>query len=459
MSMIPELPGNLVQRNSEQERWLKRHVAQMCGLEHERFPGSQPVSFGSKDLNKLEQHDFWVAEKSDGIRVLFLVAFDANSNTQAVFLVDRHNNYREIEGFCFPHHEDPRRNLRNSLVDGELVVDTDPKTGQQTMRFLAFDCLVIDDQNVMSKTLDKRYGKWFFRPYSRMIRDHPQMAALQPFDMKVKDINFSYHVEKVFNIDIPNLMHGNDGLIYTCVSTPYTPGTDQNILKWKPPSENSIDFKLVLKFPPNPSNPREPDFYAKPLFLLYVWLGGDGRSAQYEHYDDMYLSDEEWDKLKLSGEQVDDRVVEVHWDTGMQRWRMMRFRDDKPNGNHHSVVENIIQSIADGVEKDALLARSNAIRNAWKARQGLPAQPPPPSNHPHAPPSQHGNHPPPMRGPPSGYGHGQGQGQGYGQGQGQAPKPKPIQAPPLREVARYGPLAPGPWSKVAGPAVVCGMRR
>lgn len=26
------------------------------------------------------------------------------------------------------------------------------------MRFLAFDCLVIDDQNVMSRSLDKRYG-------------------------------------------------------------------------------------------------------------------------------------------------------------------------------------------------------------------------------------------------------------------------------------------------------------
>lgn len=26
------------------------------------------------------------------------------------------------------------------------------------MRFLAFDCLVIDDQNVMSRPLDKRYG-------------------------------------------------------------------------------------------------------------------------------------------------------------------------------------------------------------------------------------------------------------------------------------------------------------
>ena len=58
--------------------------------------------------------------------------------------------------------------------------------------------------------------------------------------------------------------------------------------------------------------------------------------------------------LKKSGEQVDDRVVEVHWDPAISRWRMMRFRDDKPHGNHKSVVENILSSIADGVEKDAV---------------------------------------------------------------------------------------------------------
>lgn len=59
-------------------------------------------------------------------------------------------------------------------------------------------------------------------------------------------------------------------------------------------------------------------------------------------------------RIKQSGEQYDDRIVEVHWDSSISRWRMMRFRDDKPNGNHISVVENIIQSIADGVEKDAV---------------------------------------------------------------------------------------------------------
>lgn len=59
--------------------------------------------------------------------------------------------------------------------------------------------------------------------------------------------------------------------------------------------------------------------------------------------------------MKQTGEQLDDRVVEVHWDAEREGWRMMRFRDDKPAGNHKSIVEKIIQSIADGVEKDAVI--------------------------------------------------------------------------------------------------------
>ena len=58
--------------------------------------------------------------------------------------------------------------------------------------------------------------------------------------------------------------------------------------------------------------------------------------------------------MKANGEQVDDRIVEVCWDPVGEHWRMMRFRDDKPQGNHRSVVENVIQSIADGVEKDVV---------------------------------------------------------------------------------------------------------
>lgn len=155
--------------------------------------------------------------------------------------------------------------------------------------------------------------------------------------------------------------------------------------------------------------------------------------------------------LKANGEQVDDRIVEVCWDPVGEHWRMMRFRDDKPQGNHRSVVENVLQSIADGVEKDALLARSTTIKNAWKARHGQPVQqqPPPPPSLPPLPPSLQKSNGPQLPPPPSF----------------PVPVPNNPQARPLLRDAstplplRYGPLAPSPWSKVSGPTVIAGVFR
>lgn len=151
-----------------------------------------------------------------------------------------------------------------------------------------------------------------------------------------------------------------------------------------------------------------------------MWLGRE----EYEPFDVLRLEDDEWEKMKTSGEQCDDRIVEVHWDTDFDCWRFMRFRDDKPHGNHRSVVHKVIESIRDGVEKEALLERSSAIRNAWKVRHGQPstANQPPRQNTgaPHAPP----------------------------------PRVASVEA----EI-RYGPIAVSKWSKVAGPERWAGMYR
>ena len=42
--------------------------------------------------------------------------------------IDRHNQYRVVQGFFFPHHENPRMPLRSTILDGELVIDVDPRT-------------------------------------------------------------------------------------------------------------------------------------------------------------------------------------------------------------------------------------------------------------------------------------------------------------------------------------------
>ncbi|KAF9789900.1 mRNA capping enzyme [Thelephora terrestris] len=480
MPRIPDLPGYLLPSGSDHVQWLRKAVSELCNLTSNRFPGAQPVSFTTLDIQRLIKDDYWVCEKSDGIRVLLFVS--TLGENQTVFLLDRHNNYYQIEGFYFPHHEDPRLPLKNSLVDGELVLD-------ETLRYLCFDCLVIDDQNVMRRTLDKRYGRlkdWFYKPYQRMLTQFPQVAAQHPFRIAVKETNLSYHLEKVFEIDIPASHHGNDGLIYTCVTTPYTPGTDKNILKWKPPSENSIDFKLMLKFPPSPNDPSQPDFFAKPVFALYAWLGGEGPKAKYEPYDVMHVTDDEWERMKVSGEQFEERIVEVHWDPAVEGWKMMRFRDDKPTANHISTVESVIVSIRDGVEKEALLQKSGDIRTAWKARHNQLNQPPgPPPPHvtgpPNIPPGLAQQRPlppsypqpsqppqPPQQNPHShlqarepqpqqqSFSHAQA---GVQDGSGRTPVQVNTGLPSQGGEIRYGPMQPSKWSKVTGPAIWGGMYR
>lgn len=63
-------------------------------------------------------------------------------------------------------------------------------------------------------------------------------------------------------------------------------------MKWKPPSENSVDFKLELRFPPSKANAEGLDFYSKPTFVLLMWGGGH----KYEYFDIMNVSDDEWEK-------------------------------------------------------------------------------------------------------------------------------------------------------------------
>lgn len=73
--------------------------------------------------------------------------------------------------------------------------------------------------------------------------------------------------------------------------------------------------------------------------------------------------------MKQSGEQYDDRIIEVAWDTDRDTWKLLRIRDDKPDGNHKSIVDKILVSIRDGVEIEAVSLSSDPNPKSNDARR------------------------------------------------------------------------------------------
>ena len=320
-----------------------------------------------------------MCEKSDGIRYLLYSTVDEEGG-EAHYLIDRKNDYWFItnRSLHFPLENNLQAFHKETLVDGELVWDSlgDDK---QEPRFLVFDCLVMDGNKLMDRTLDKRlayFKERLYTPYKKLFKEFPDELKFQPFVVEMKPFQLAYGIEMMFKQVLPNLKHGNDGLIFTCRNTPYRHGTDPHILKWKPPEENTIDFRLKLHFStvePDEAERREGitepfvDYDSVPKAELLIFKGDSGLD-RYEPFADLLITEDEWETLKGLGDPLNDRVIECNQDE-QNRWRLLRFRDDKNEANHKSTVTSVLESINDRVSDKDLYRAAGPIRDSWKSRQ------------------------------------------------------------------------------------------
>ncbi|KAI1804379.1 mRNA capping enzyme, alpha subunit [Daldinia bambusicola] len=354
---------------------LRQEVASLLHRSSTAFPGAQPVSFTRKHLEELMREDYYVCEKSDGIRYLLYIAAD-EANQECHYLIDRKNDYWFIQegSLHFPLPGNQQAFHRGTILDGEMVVDK-LSDGRQEPRYLVFDCLAVDGQSLTSRELSKRLGYFqeqVFKPYQKLLEEYPEEKQYQPFFIDLKSMQLSYGVPMIFDDVIGNLMHENDGVIFTALHADYKSGTDPHILKWKDAEENTVDFRWKLKFPmvePDEEERAEGitepfiDYDSTPSVDLLAHYGG----GQYRVFDKLHLEDDEWEILKGLNEALDERVVEVYMDS-QKRWRFYRFRDDKADGNHISVVNSVVESIQDGVTREELLSYTKNIRDNWKTR-------------------------------------------------------------------------------------------
>lgn len=232
--------------------WSKYKVTDDIYLKPRQFfIGPQPVTL--EQINVIEDgitntilKDYTVTEKADGERYLFYINEIGNA-----YLI---SSKLDVEPLNLKFN-----NIKNTLIDGEYI-KKDIMNNDISL-FAAFDIYFYDNKNVLSLPLvledkeeESRLGllEIFNNKYKNKFSDIKLKFIIKEF--KYSD-NIFNECKTLWNKAINGEYHYNiDGLILTPKylpvgglyqkDTPQIIGSWSKVYKWKPPSENTIDFQI-----------------------------------------------------------------------------------------------------------------------------------------------------------------------------------------------------------------------
>lgn len=356
---IPLTDSNLISQ-------IKSRLSALCQTRNNCvFPGSHPVSFVRDHVALLLNQDYFVCEKSDGIRYLLFCI--SSPNGPLTFLINRKYSINLVPKVSFPLDPQGASFQHETLLDCELLIDAE--NGKETLKLVVFDGILVNGENIMKKNLTERLSIVLKKVVNPLNSAPLALKQNFPFLVLLKQMHKSYGLDEVLTKVIPSLQHENDGLIFTPVNEPYIIGTCDLLLKWKPAHLNTIDFKLDVKW----------DSQQRPFFLLFV-----AYCSGLRFYD--YLTAETENEVKLLAN-MNGSIIECSFDPNSitkynkdepgaapnaQKpggWKYHRARIDKNSPNDHSVVQKIIESIENSISQDELISFVPKIRQNYKLRQ------------------------------------------------------------------------------------------
>ncbi|KAK2196612.1 bifunctional Thioredoxin-like superfamily/mRNA capping enzyme [Babesia duncani] len=300
------LPGIPIQDQNIQNQILSK-VRGLCYYEKKAFPGSHPVSFARNSMSKIQLNSYVVCEKSDGIRALLFAA------SGCVFLIGRKEEVHKIN-IRLPVRGASSELQQLTLLDGEVVWDTlfEDNVIIHCARYLVYDAIVIHRHHMHNYNLIDRLCSAYSDVIQPAYRDTESLYDPNDpdntIDIYLKDF-YSIRDVKAIEKLIKVIPHLSDGLIFTPVAKKYTPGTFDDLLKWKPPHLNTVDFSVDVIY----------DEKNCPRFMeLYVLRYGTRvrYSELLSPYGEVYKELLEW-SLR---EKISQKIVECSWINDNRVW-------------------------------------------------------------------------------------------------------------------------------------------
>uniref|UniRef100_A0A0M3K246 mRNA guanylyltransferase n=1 Tax=Anisakis simplex TaxID=6269 RepID=A0A0M3K246_ANISI len=143
-----------------------------------------------------------------------------------------------------------------------------------------------------------------------------------------------------------NVGHEIDGLIFQPVKEPYRAGRCDSVLKWKPPSHNSIDFKLQIRK-----------------------VCKEGELP--EHIGFLYVQHESrpMGEIKATKKLLpyNNKIVECTLQNG--KWVFMRERTDKSLPNSLNTARAVYNSMIHPIDRHTLIDFVERIRRHQQQQQ------------------------------------------------------------------------------------------
>ncbi|KAM9840634.1 mRNA-capping enzyme isoform 2-T2 [Aulostomus maculatus] len=315
---------------------IQRMCQEMAEWDKSGFPGAQPVSMDRQNLHFLRQQRYKVSWKADGTRYMMVI-----NGKNEVFMIDRDNTVFHIANLEFPFRKDPRVHLSNTLLDG----------GQPVGQCEFVTRLVCIEKEIIFPRLEK-------------MKTQQIDKTKEPFSVRNKPFFDIHATRKLLEGSFTSqVSHEVDGLIFQ-PNGRYKAGRCDDILKWKPPNLNSVDFRLKI-----------------------TKLGGEGLvscTVGLLYVGNYHMPFAEMKATKELN-QYDNKIIECTF--ANNTWVFMRQRIDKSFPNSYDTAMAVCKSIQYPVTKEILLKFVDSCSQGAHDRKRPPdpdaqLMPPPPPKRP-----------------------------------------------------------------------------
>lgn len=321
------LPEVKLVRDERLRNNIREKYRRLCGWSRRGFPGCHSVSMHRENYKIILNSAYNVTWKFTGKRYMMLIE---DQNT--VYLLDVGDNLFTIDHMQFPCNADSTDHLKDTLVDGEIVLDKIDASNKPC--FFINDIIIFQNESVRTMPFSKRWNfidRFIVRMRDEAIQKGHIKEITQPISLKAKTFFPLSKLKKLLGpTDNETLPYEHDGLVFWPEQDAYTSGEYKRLLKWK---------------------------YAETIdFLLKISTDSSERGAFPKKEVGLFVNKENTCFAKMSYspdlEQYNNKVVSCGYKDG--QWYVYRSREDRQFPNSRKTVEGLRDAVKNPVTKTDL---------------------------------------------------------------------------------------------------------